>query len=60
MLDTALQLNHFETRCHISGALAKAEYEQILEQRSFEDVSVEVTNVHDPKIMGRLSDQRRL
>ena len=35
--------------------MAKAEYEQILEQTGFEGISVEITNVYDPKTMGRLS-----
>ena len=32
----------------VAGALEKAEYEKILEEAGFEDVSVEVTNVYDP------------
>ena len=33
----------------VAGALEKAEYEKILAEAGFEDVSVEVTNVYDPE-----------
>src|ERR671932_104438 len=33
----------------VSGALAKAEYEELLAKTGFEDISVEVTHVYDPE-----------
>jgi SAM-dependent methyltransferase len=39
----------------ISGALEKGEYEEILREAGFEDVSVEVTNVYDPEAVEQLS-----
>jgi arsenite methyltransferase len=39
----------------VTGALEKAEYEQILREAGFEDVSVEVTNVYDPEVVEGLA-----
>ena len=42
------------------GRFSEGRVRADLEQRSFEDVSVEVTNVHDPKTIGRLSDPEEI
>ena len=39
----------------VAGALEKAEYEDILREAGFEDVSVEVTNVYDPEVVEGLT-----
>lgn len=39
----------------ISGAMEKGEYEEILRESGFEEVSVEVTNVYDPETVEQLS-----
>ena len=39
----------------VAGALEKAEYEDILREVGFEDVSVEVTNVYDPEVVEGLT-----
>ncbi len=39
----------------VAGALEKEEYEEMLEQAGFEDVSVEVTNVYDPEVVEGLA-----
>ncbi len=39
----------------VAGALEKKEYEEMLRQAGFEDVSVEVTNVYDPEVVEGLA-----
>ena len=39
----------------VAGALERKEYEELLRQAGFEDVSVEVTNVYDPEIVEGLT-----
>jgi arsenite methyltransferase len=39
----------------VAGALEKEEYEEMLRQAGFEDVSVEVTNVYDPEAVEGLT-----
>jgi arsenite methyltransferase len=43
----------------VAGALAKDEYEVLLIQAGFEDVSIEVTNVYDPETIGGLDTPER-
>ena len=38
----------------VAGALAKDEYEALLAEAGFEEVSVEITNVYDPKVIDGL------
>ena len=42
----------------VSGALEKYEYERLLSEAGFEDVSVEVTNTYDPEIVGGLAGEK--
>jgi arsenite methyltransferase len=39
----------------VAGALEREEYEEILREAGFEDVSVEVTNVYDPEVVEGLA-----
>jgi SAM-dependent methyltransferase len=39
----------------VAGALEREEYEELLRQAGFEDVTVEVTNVHDPELVEGLT-----
>ncbi len=48
--DSVLKKVELWTGC-VSGALAKDEYERLLSEAGFEDVSVEVTNTYDPDIV---------
>lgn len=42
----------------VSGALEKVEYEALLEETGFEEVSVEVTHTHDPQSVTGLDDSK--
>ena len=44
----------------VAGALEREEYEEMLRQAGFEDVSVEVTNVYDPEIVEGLAGPEEL
>jgi SAM-dependent methyltransferase len=39
----------------VAGALEREEYEEILREAGFEDISVEVTNVYDPEVVEGLA-----
>src|SRR3712207_9363569 len=52
--ESVLRKTEAWTGC-ISGAIDKGEYEEILRESGFEEVSVEVTNVYDPEIVEQLS-----
>jgi SAM-dependent methyltransferase len=43
----------------VAGALAKDEYEALLLQAGFRDVSVEVQNVYDPEVIDGLDDEKK-
>ena len=51
---SVLQAVGLWTGC-VAGALERAEYEEMLRQAGFEDVSVEVTNLYDPGAVEGLS-----
>jgi arsenite methyltransferase len=52
--ESVLRKTEAWTGC-ISGAMEKGEYEEILRESGFEEVSVEVTNVYDPETVEQLS-----
>jgi SAM-dependent methyltransferase len=52
--DAVLKKTEAWTGC-ISGALERDEYEELLKNAGFEDVSVEITNVYDPDTVELLS-----
>src|SRR3712207_2337222 len=52
--ESVLRKTEAWTGC-ISGAIDKGEYEEILRESGFEEVSVEVTNVYDPETVEQLS-----
>jgi arsenite methyltransferase len=52
--DSVLHTVGLWTGC-VAGAMEKEEYEKVLEQTGFEDVSVEVTNIYDPEVVEGLT-----
>jgi ubiquinone/menaquinone biosynthesis C-methylase UbiE len=52
--DSVLEKVELWTGC-VSGALEKDEYERLLSEAGFEDVSVEVTNVYEPEVVEGLA-----
>ncbi len=54
LLESVLHTVGLWTGC-VTGALEKEEYEEMLRQAGFEDVSVEVMNVYDPEVVEGLT-----